>query len=510
MATSSVYFQFGNAQTQSNQPKTVYSKSTSLSSVNYGNNAQDNDRAESGQYGQSVLGNYQVVRSAPLNDYDVGANADTYNTGISDEYATGGQSAAPASNDYDGVVAGSVQYSEDAYENGAGSGISGAVPVAVPTQTYARQSAIASDYASYGNVPSANTPYGNGVVSYSPVYSAYKTGGGCGSANCGSYQSGAVFRYPAASTAYQTGRSYGPVFYRPVPYIQAPLALSPVLVPRPVHIPVALAPISDSHGSSSSGGKFAGLSEKFSGLDKLGGGLEKLIDLEKLEKLLPLDLLKSIPVKNIRLPSKPNFDLNGLFSALANIDIPSLTVKLPDGSGASEFIDKLLAASDQLFPAIKFPSKVPLIASSPIQAHGHIAHQIPTVSIRSPIKLNKQMPNLDLSKLKLPELPSLSSFTSGLSEGLNDLLSKLTGKFENVKKEKTSAPVMAPVAPVVSAPIPRKIVTAYPIQRGPLNGHVVIEDFPYGAGPFEGGEPSLGCAELDGAVPVSAPFAKAY
>lgn len=48
---------------------------------------------------------------------------------------------------------------------------------------------------------------------------------------------------------------------------------------------------------------------------------------------------------------------------------------------------------------------------------------------------------------------------------------------------------------------PKKIVTAIPLKKGPFYGHIVIEDYPFGRpanGPHDdGGEPELGCNELD-------------
>src|SRR5699024_6523953 len=124
----------------------------------------------------------------------------------------------------------------------------------------------------------------------------------------------------------------GPVLYRPLPYRRAPIALSPVLVPEAHRVPVSLAPIS-SHESS---------------------GLGKLMGLEKFEKLLPLqDLLKS------------GLNLEGLLGSLGNIDLPGLTINLPDGPGPKELVDQIVAASDKVFPAIRLPEKAPIIAPAP-------------------------------------------------------------------------------------------------------------------------------------------------
>nr|XP_046908713.1 uncharacterized protein LOC124490286 [Dermatophagoides farinae] len=47
----------------------------------------------------------------------------------------------------------------------------------------------------------------------------------------------------------------------------------------------------------------------------------------------------------------------------------------------------------------------------------------------------------------------------------------------------------------------KKIITAYPMNKGSVSGHIVIEDYPYGRkqlGPLDdGGESEIGCAELD-------------
>ena len=361
--------------------------------------------------------------------------------------------------------------------------------------------------------------------------------------------------YPcqAAAAKYPGGHLVGPIIaypgpnyapQRPVVYRPAPIALSPSvhLVPQTTAVPVALAPAP----------AVAGVAIK-----SHHGGLGKLLDLKKFEDLLP------------EFPSKGGH-LEGILSVLAGLDLPSLTLnmpkKLPTGPlpKPGALFDQLLAATSDILPHIRLPAPsgppviasgvvakapaavavapapVPVVAPAPAVAVAH--HPAPVAITKTigheghGISISKHLGSL--SKLKLPELPSLDSLTSGFG-GLGDLLSKLT-KFEIVKRVKLPAskvallhrPVhgAAPVAVAAAAtsvhPVavphpqrlpPRKIVTAYPLQKGPYTGHVVIEDFPFGRqqyGPFdEGGEATLGCDQLDGAVaagpaPAPGPVAK--
>lgn len=292
---------------------------------------------------------------------------------------------------------------------------------------------------------------------------------------------------------------------RPVIYKQAPIALAPsvALVAQKTAVPVALAPAPIAVvGKSTHSGSF----------------------FKKFEDLMP------------EFPSIKGGKFEGLLSAISDIDLPSLTINMPKklqgGSlpNPGQLVDQFFSATEHILPPIKLkaPSGPPVIAGvKPVAAVPVVGHHAAPVAITKSIghgdhgiRITKSLGSL--SKIKMPELPSLDSLSSSFS-GLGDIFSKMFD-FEIIKRVKLpvskvstlhrpvlhAKPVVVAAAssahPVAVPVPPRKIVTAYPLQRGPYNGHVVIEDFPYGRpqyGPFdEGGEATLGCDQLDGAVPV--------
>ena len=265
--------------------------------------------------------------------------------------------------------------------------------------------------------------------------------------------------------AYPEGTSYyttrpAPVHFQPVSYQKAPVALSPVLVPQPQRVPVALAPVPASSSNS-------------------------------------LSLGIALPNLNLASTSKLN-GLSEIFDKLDGIgsSLPSVSLQVPDTAVAKLLLQQFISNSDKLLPTIRISPKIPIIASQP-----KVISQVAPIPAPAPVAV----PSRSFSKFRLPELPKLNSNFGGLSE----LLSKLP-KFEITKRERINAkPIVLP-APV-AVPIPNKIVTAYPLQKGALNGHVVVEDFPYGRPQYgsydDGGEAPLGCAELDTAVaiPVAGP-----
>lgn len=342
-------------------------------------------------------------------------------------------------------------------------------------------------YAAYGSGPEINPAYVpaagiSGFVGLGAPLAGYRTGAGCSGSSCDGYHGGAVVGYPVG-TGYQTGR-----YYQPGPYLKAPFYAIQTSHSAPVGL---------GHNVHSS-----------LGLGKLGGGLEKFIELDKLEKLLSLDLFKNL------LPGgKSGISLDGLLGGVASIPLPSLNINVPHGHGPKGMLGELVASNQNAIPTIKVPVHTPRTATSHLASvlpvHGHASavdvSKIPVAPIGPSVKLIKQFPSLSLSKLKLPEMPSLHSITESLGNlgSFGDLLSKFVKFDKGVKRTKLSP---APVSVT-----PRKIVTAYPLKKGSFSGHVVIEDFPYGRpqyGPLdEGPEVPLGCAELDSAVPSPVKYA---
>ncbi|KAH9392509.1 hypothetical protein TYRP_005588 [Tyrophagus putrescentiae] len=404
------------------------------------------------------------------------------------------------------------------------------------SEEYGAGAAAQANFEKVGKGSSVGASYGgeSAVSSGAGGGDEYGSSGSVGSSSAGSYETAAAPVAPVAvpvaaplpSVAYAAPAQPAQILYQQIGCgggsgypCQAAAAKYPGGPPGGPHhrlswfgskttaVPVALAPAP----------AVAGVAIK-----SHHGGLGKLLDLKKFEDLLP------------EFPSKGGH-LEGILSVLAGLDLPSLTLnmpkKLPTGPlpKPGALFDQLLAATSDILPHIRLPAP----SGPPVIASGVVAKAPAAVAVApAPVPVVAPAPAVAVAHHPAPVAITKTIGHEGHGiTGLGDLLSKLT-KFEIVKRVKLPAskvallhrPVhgAAPVAVAAAAtsvhPVavphpqrlpPRKIVTAYPLQKGPYTGHVVIEDFPFGRqqyGPFdEGGEATLGCDQLDGAVAAGHP-----
>lgn len=132
------------------------------------------------------------------------------------------------------------------------------------------------------------------------------------------------------------------------------------------------------------------------------------------------------------------------------------------------------------------------------------------------IHVLKHLPLPSIPKIKMPELgpfknlkmPKFDFTKIQKKDGLESAEDSLKPTYALSNAIGVPKPEFAasPLAKAITITKPKKIVTAYPLQKGPLFGHVVIEDYPFGRQQYgpgdDGGEPEIGCAELDKIIQV--------
>ncbi|UXI15400.1 eukaryotic translation initiation factor 3 [Sarcoptes scabiei] len=189
----------------------------------------------------------------------------------------------------------------------------------------------------------------------------------------------------------------------------------------------------------------------------------------------------------------PKIDLSGHHET--GLTVPTIEMPKTQSVGKSKKIKAILP----LGPSLHFLRHIPLPPVPKLR--------LPELG---PFKFNKfKMPKLDFTKdLKQDLKEKLIQPKRDGSVSPDDLL----GPFDvRSMYEKDHSKSRSNLFNAITITKPKKIITAYPLNRGSLIGHVVIEDYPFGRQQYgsldDGGEPEIGCEQLDKIIqPKSSPF----